>query len=407
MKIVDKSSALLVASVLLATGESMAAGFYLTQVGTPMSIGTVGVTNTVNTWGADAAWTQPAGMVNLEEDTVGVTGLSLLLAKVEFDSSVAEAGGSDGGNAGDPVAIPSQFLVHRLSDQTSVGLAITAPLGGAMDYGDNFVGRYGAQKVELQGLGISPSVGYKVNDKLAVGAGVSIVYTLFEEDVAINLPGPEPDGKAKLEDLDDWGYQPFLGLTYAFSERVTLGVVYRAEMDVDLEGDVKFDGVPLPGGDAELEWNNPQWLEAALRFDLDDNYFVATNLGWQDWSEFSENKLTVAPGVAVMERDWKDTWRTGIAFGRFDGINGWTLGLSYDSSPVSSKDRTIDLPMDETWQAGASYFVKDERLSYSLGTSLMYLGDGRVDQTAQGVRFKGEFDTNVILTLGGTIRYTF
>ena len=109
----------------------------------------------------------------------------------------------------------------------------------------------------------------------------------------------------------------------------------------------------------------------------------------------------------MLDRDWKDTWRTGVAFGRFDGTSGLDLGLSYDSSPVSDSNRTIDLPMDETWQAGASYFVKDESLSYSLGTSLMYMGNGKVDQTAQGVRFKGEFDTNVILTLGGTLRYTF
>jgi long-chain fatty acid transport protein len=407
MKIVDKSSALLAVAALLATGQSMAAGFYLTQLGTPMSIGSVGVTNTVNTWGADAAWSQPAGMVNLEEDIVGVTGVALLLPKNEFDSSVADAGGSDGGNAGNPVVIPSQFIVKKMSDRTSIGLAITAPLGGALDYGSDFVGRYGAQKVELQGVGISPSLGYKVNDELAVGAGVTLTYTLFEENVAMNLPGPAPDGKVRLEDLDDWGYQPFLGLTYAFSDRVMLGVVYRAEMDVDLEGDVDIDGPPLPGGDAKLAWNNPQWLEAALRFQLDDDYFVAANLGWQDWSEFSENKLTVAPGVVVMERDWKDTWRTGIAFGHFDGAAGWTLGLSYDSSPVSDSNRTIDLPMDETWQAGASYFMKDGNLSYSLGSSLMYLGDGKVDQTAQGVRFKGEFDTNVVLTLGATIRYTF
>ena len=42
---------------LLATGQSMAAGFYLTQVGTPMSIGTVGVTNTTNTWGVTGCQT--------------------------------------------------------------------------------------------------------------------------------------------------------------------------------------------------------------------------------------------------------------------------------------------------------------------------------------------------------------
>jgi long-chain fatty acid transport protein len=346
-------------------------------------------------------------MVALKEDTVGVTGLTVLYPEMKFDSSVADAGGSDGGNAGEAAIIPSQFMVKRLSNRTSVGLAITAPLGGAMDYGDGFVGRYGAQMVALQGLGISPSIGYKVNDQLAIGAGVTITYTLFDEDVAINLPGSAPDGKVKMEDLDDWGYQPFLGLTYHFSERVMLGVVYRAEMDVDLEGDLKFRGVPFPGGDVKLKWDNPQWLEAALRFDLANNYYIATNLGWQDWSQFSENALTVTPGVTVMDRDWKDTWRTGIAFGHLAGTRGWSFGLSYDSSPVTDKNRTIDLPMDEQIQAGASYFMEGKKLSYALGASVMYAGDGKVDQTAQNVRFKGEFDTNLIFSLGGTVRYTF
>ena len=236
---------------------------------------------------------------------------------------------------------------------------------------------------------------------------MSITYTLFEEDVAINLPGPAPDGKVKMEDLDDWGYQPFLGLTYHFSDLVTLGVVYRAEMDVNLKGNVKFRGVPLPGGNVELSWDNPQWLEAALRFDLDDDYYVATNLGWQDWSKFSENALTVTPGVTVMDREWKDTWRTGLAFGQFNGIKGWAFGMSYDSSPVSDGNRTIDLPMDETMQVGASYFMEGKRLSYALATSVTYAGDGKVDQVAQGERFRGEFDTNLIFSLGGTIRYTF
>ena len=41
------------------------------------------------------------------------------------------------------------------------------------------------------------------------------------------------------------------------------------------------------------------------------------------------------------------------------------------------------------------------------GASIMYAGDAEVDQTAQGVRFKGEFDTNLVYFLGGTVRYTF
>jgi hypothetical protein len=42
----------LAGAALLAAGQGMAAGFYLTQMGTPLSIGTVGVANTANTWGA-------------------------------------------------------------------------------------------------------------------------------------------------------------------------------------------------------------------------------------------------------------------------------------------------------------------------------------------------------------------
>ena len=44
---------------------------------------------------------------------------------------------------------------------------------------------------------------------------------------------------------------------------------------------------------------------------------------------------------------------------------------------------------------------------YALGATLIYLGDGKVDQTAQGVRFKGEFDTNYALFVDGTVRYEF
>ena len=166
----------LAAAALLVTEQGMAAGFYMTQVGTPLSIGTVGVVNTVNTWGADAAWAQPAGMVNLPEGTVGVTGLTLMVPEMKFDSSVAEAGGKDGGNAGDIAAVPSQFLVKKLSDQTSVGLAITAPLGGAMDFGNDFVGRYGAKGLAY----------IKVNDAAAGRDGLQSPILKFLPDDAVN-----------------------------------------------------------------------------------------------------------------------------------------------------------------------------------------------------------------------------
>ena len=47
------------------------------------------------------------------------------------------------------------------------------------------------------------------------------------------------------------------------------------------------------------------------------------------------------------------------------------------------------------------------RLDYALGATLLYGGDAETDQTAQGVRFKGDFNNNFILFAGDTLRYVF
>jgi long-chain fatty acid transport protein len=123
--------------------------------------------------------------------------------------------------------------------------------------------------------------------------------------------------------------------------------------------------------------------------------------------------LAITGGVlsptGVIERDFKDTWSAGVAFvDQSNKTSTYSIGFSYDSSPVSNKHRTIDLPFDETYKFSAAYAWKgNKKLDFGLGATLLYFGDGKVDQTAQGVRFKGEFDTNMALFMGGTARYVF
>lgn len=413
--------ALIGSSVLLSVQPTGAAGFYISEVGTPGSLGTAGVVNPVNTYSADSSWTNPAGMTGLQQDEM-LAGFQVLVPKIEFDSSVAEAGGRDGGNAGNIAAIPSFFMVKKLSDRLRFGFSLVAPQGGSMDYGDDFVGRYAATKVSLSAIGGSPSFAYKVNDRLSVGGGVSIIYTMFEQRIAINqnalVPGPGavPDGKIKFDNMTDWGYQPFAGFTYYLSDRLMLGAVYRAEMDVDLKGDLNFRNLAFakpPADDIDIGWDNPQTVKAGLRYEFAPGKRLIFSAGWEDWSEFSENQLAVAGGVlnpaVVLERNFRDTWNAGLAFVDLsNNTRGYSVGFSYDSSPVRDKDRTIDLPFDETYKLSASYgWELGDELDIALGGTLIYFGDGKVDQTAQGVRFEGEFDTNLAMFLGGTLRYRF
>ena len=165
--------ALIGCTALLLTQSAQTAGFYISEMGTPGSLGTAGVANPVNRLTADSSWTNPAGMTGIKQDEI-LNGFQTFLPRMEFDPSLAEAGGDDGGNAGNIAAIPSFFMVKKLSDRFRLGFSVVAPQGGVMNFGNNFVGRYGATRVSLTAIGGSPSIAYKVNDRLSLGAGVSI-----------------------------------------------------------------------------------------------------------------------------------------------------------------------------------------------------------------------------------------
>ena len=402
--------------VLLASQLASAAGFYISEVGTPLSLGTAGVANPTNNIGADSAWSNPAGMTGLNHSEA-LGGLQVVAPNIRFDSSVATAGGSDGGNAGNTLPIPSFFYVNAVTDRLRLGISSAGIMGGGVDYGDSFVGRYATSLATLGAVGISPAIGYKVNDRFSVGAGVSIIYTRFDMNVAINQSAfkPDaPDGKLKIEKADDWGYQPYVGLTYNVTDRAMLGFVYRAEMDVNLEGDVKIRlDAPKPTANSiDVDWDNPQTAKLGLKYRLDDKNLLFMSAGWEDWSKFSNNTLALEGGTLNpeirLDRKMDDTWNAGIALAHHEGGHATSIGVAYESSPVSDKNRTLDLPFEELYKLSFAYAWEGQKnFDFSLGSTVYLIGDAKIDQTSQGVRTKGEYDTNYIVFFGGTARYQF
>jgi long-chain fatty acid transport protein len=374
-------------------------------------MGTAGVGNVTNTVTADAAWTNPAGMTGIDEDSI-LAGLVIAESKVEFDSDVATRGGSDGGNAADTAVIPSFFYTRVLSPESRFGFAVGAPFGGGLDYGDDFVGRYSVQSVTLESLAFTPSYAYRVNDQFSVGVGVSVVFTTLEQDIAINRSALLPDGQAKFRDLEDDGLQLILGMTYELDDNNLIGAVYRGENDIELDGKLKFEGLPIlnpADQDITIEWTNPQTLEVGLRHKLDERQTLAFNLGWEEWSAFSESELSVSSSavVDVSDRKWDDTWKLGVAYARErDNGHVYTFGIAHETSPVKDKYRTFDFPVSEVWKLGGAYaWQGDKQMDFSVGATLYLVGDAPVEQTDQRVTVEGDFDSYTTLYLGGTLRY--
>ena len=48
-----------------------------------------------------------------------------------------------------------------------------------------------------------------------------------------------------------------------------------------------------------------------MRYQLTDEWQLMANADWEDWSQFSDNLLSVQGGVlnpqAALDREWKDT----------------------------------------------------------------------------------------------------
>jgi long-chain fatty acid transport protein len=398
--------------IMLLSQLAFAAGFYVPELASPGSLGTAGVYNVINNTGADSAYTNPAGMTGLKNDQA-LFGSQMVLPEARFDSSIAEGGGSDGGNAGVAAPVPGVYAVKVLSDDLRLGISLAAPLGGGVDYGDNFVGRYQVIKAQLSGVSISPAIAYKVTDKLSVGVGISSIYTVLDEEIAVRQPG-FCDGKISFDEIDDWSLQGYLGITLQLTDKTMLGFVYRSKAEADLSGGLEFDDIQLPilnavtsGLDTiKVNFDYPEL------FNVGPHLKIFMDLDYENWSQFGNQIVAVsgADNVAIqaVDRNFEDTWHVGAGLWYDFGNNVVGTGVSYDSSPVDDRYRTADLPVDEQFRIAAAYGRKGPGgLGYAVGLEYAYLGEGKMDQTAQGVRFKGEFDTNYVLFAGAFIRYEF
>ena len=406
---------------LVFSQNSFAGGFYLPEIATPGSVGTAGVANVTNVDEASAAYTNPAGMTALEKDQI-TAGAEVLLPNNRFNSSVKTAGGSDGGNAGVPAFIPGLFAVKGLTDDLRLGFSVAAVAGGGLDYGNDFVGRYQAYEAVLQTVGFGPSVAYKIHDMVSIGVGGYGLYTKFDQKIAVNQPGFN-DGEVKFDDLDDFSFQWNAGIIFTPTDRLVFGFTYLSKSDIELEGDLRFKNIQNPiinrlTGNikkAEVSFDLPESYTFGLRYKCTDKLTLLADFNYQKWSDFSRTGVKIESGptgetiVTEFDRNWKDTWHVGAAAGYDFGNNHRVgMGISYDSSPVDDKDRTADLPIDEQVRIAAAYGkVNPIGLSYSFSTSYVYFGEGKMDQTAQGERFKGEFDTNYLIFIAASVNYRF
>lgn len=372
--------------------------------------------------------TNPAGISQLAGTQINFNA-QLILGDVSFSRDNANTfGGNEGGNALKYLPGSSFFISHQLDERSSIGFGMYGNFGLALDYDDDWAGRYFAQESAIIGVSFQPTYAYKITDDLSVGLGPRFMLGYFRTEVAVNNNvlglGNAEDGQLRYKDTD-WGTGANVGVLYNLNERTKLGLAWTSKIKLKFEDKPELKKITNPllrlalnrldADQLNVDMNVPQTVTTSVSYQFDPQWTLLGSLGWQDWSDFGKVGVEVDTDLGstarTAQRQYKDTWHASI--GAQHQINPklrWNVGLGYDSSAVDDKDRTVDNPMNEAWRlaTGASYALQED-VDVHMSYTLIYLGDMDVQQTKarSGGSVSGEYKNAALHVLGGGVVWRF
>jgi long-chain fatty acid transport protein len=383
-------------------GQTNAGGLLVYEVGTA-DVGLASAGYRARAQDASTVLTNPAGMTRLDGTQVLVSG-QLMWANTEFSMDAgtspllgSEEGGKVVGSDGWLLG-GGGFFSYSLSEDLKLGFALAGNFGAPLEYEDDWVGRYYVQKATMLGISLLPSVAYRVNDKLSLGASLNAMYGMYENQVAINNVNPAyGDGRLKVDD-NTWGWGVNLGLLYEIDAGTRLGLTWNSEVELDFSAPAEFSNLTpgihsllsargLLNANLDIKIKVPQQLMGSLFMQLDDRWALLANLGWQEWSRFGQIQLGIEdsnnPTSLTTDLDFDDTWHVALG-AQYRMSQPWLLnfGVAYDSELQDESSVSPLLPVNSAWRFGIGAQQQLHKTAY-WGIAAEYMYGGTLDTELQ------------------------
>ena len=342
-----------------------AGGFFLYEIGTEVGLASAGYG--VGTLDPSTQFTNPAGMTHLEGDQL-MAGVQGILPNLRFNPNGASTkGGTNGGQALIPLPSASFFYQHGLTNDLKIGISTFAYFGGGLDYNLNWVGRYFNQTSVTVGQSIQPTIAYRVNNWLSVGAGPIFMIGYLRDRVGINNLLPAlGDGQLRLK---DWtlGYGGNLGILLEPRADTRVGITYLTPVSLDFSSAADFRGLGpglallflkrgLLNANVDLGLTVPQAVTLGIFHQLSDRFAIMGNLNWQNWNQFGQVNVSVDssnPKSITTKSHYQDTGHVAVG-GQYQLEEKWFLkaGFAFDSTMVTANNRTVTVPVGPEYRYG-------------------------------------------------------
>ena len=395
---------------VLAFGQAQASGFQLREQSVK-NLGRSGAGSTVGKNDAAVVSLNPAGMANVDKNTVQAdftvidldadfAGSGQVLAGTPLASPIS---GGNGGDPGDPTLVPNiaaVFPLHGALEGMVVGASIGAPFGLKTEYDPNWMGRYRAIESDVKTEDLTLSVAFKASEGISVGVG--LVYERAEATLSKAIDygtiacasqvggaancsplAPFPikpqsaDGRFQV-DGDSTSFGVIVGGQIS-TDSITIGVSYRSEIDHELQGNLQFGaptfiaGNPLvaprfANGDGGAHLTTPSITTVSVRYDVTDDFRMLADWQKTGWSSLQDVTITRADGTVVGSEEfgWKDSNFLSLG-AEYDIGDAFTLraGVGKDHSPTNGTTRTPRLPDNDrqlysvglSWNASENFSI--------------------------------------------------
>lgn len=413
------TSAFGLVAVLGTVGEAEASGFQLREQSSE-GLGNAFAGSTAKAYNLSTIYYNPAGMARLEGNQVA--GSATWIAPVaEFSGTATGAGltpvvrGNQGGDAIKDAAVGAVYAMWDARPDLKFGMAVTAPFGLRTEYDESWVGRYHALESSITNINFSPSVAYRLNQNLSVGAGLQIAYTKARLSNAINVVGlglgalSQGDGKATVEG-DDVGFGGDVGVLYEFSPTSRVGLNYRSQIKHTLEGDAKFEIAPnvkafvgrnFADTTASADLTTPDMVSLGLYHELSPQWAVMSDIQWTNWSTFKELRIKYDSGRAdaVVDESWHDTWffSLGTTY-TMDEHNKFHFGVAYDQAPMNDEHRTARIPDSNRYWLSVGYtYELNPNFQTNLGYTHIFADKANINEASSSASglLSGTYDAYV------------
>lgn len=325
---------------------SHASALYFYEIGTE-DTALAGAGQAARAQDASTLLTNPAGMTRLPDHMV-TGGLQAMGGDIPYSLDDESSGRQSPGNVMKLFPNASMFYTQRLSDNVSAGLGLYGNYGLGIDFG-NWAGDRLIKKSTMVAMTLSPGIAWKLNDKISIGAAAGLNYGFLS--LTRNV-----DGNDEKQNDHDWAMNYRLGLLMDLTEQTRAGITWTSKTDYhfNIDGKARFPNLPNVEYDLPIsaQVRAPQQVMLSLVHDMNKQWSVMGDLGWQDWSQFGSPQIVVNGQTSDRSNRLKDTWHTALGV-QYRPDEQWRVnaGVAFDSTPYKTQsDVALSLPTGDEWR---------------------------------------------------------